>query len=502
MAFCMYCGKELPASGTCSCQATAATEPVVVDLAGDNAKGNGQDKCPKCGATDIGSNPKTGKLRCNMCRNEFDPVKLTNDFAPVEGTKLSAGMADIAADSSDFLTLKCTSCGAEVMINTAESNSARCHWCRNKLNVNAVLPNGATPDGILPFKVPKQEAQKSIAGFLKKRSFFADKKFKKEYTLDNIIGVYFPYSIVDVSMHSGFAGEGEILKRKYTVTVGSGKNRHSETRYDADAYKLSRAFDLEIDDLAIETNADTKKTQASYGKGKLPAKTNNIINAILPFDTENMVQFDANYMAGYNSEKRDLNLADIEQEIEAKSRDIARNAAISTNTQYNRGVHWNSQEHQIKGKNLMAAYCPVWLYSYLNQKSNTIHYFAVNARTGETAGNVPLNHPLLIGLSAFMAVFLQLLDFLDGEFDLPLFLGGLLFYFLIRSYYTQEDNRDFYEKETKYQISNLVKHDEFFQHRKGLSNSVIHGKNDDKVEGAFGAGAKKKSTLKNIVDKL
>ena len=31
---------------------------------------NGQEKCPKCGSTDISMNKNTGKLRCNFCRHE------------------------------------------------------------------------------------------------------------------------------------------------------------------------------------------------------------------------------------------------------------------------------------------------------------------------------------------------------------------------------------------------------------------------------------------------
>lgn len=33
---------------------------------------DGQIKCPKCGSTDIQTNTKTGKLRCNFCRHEFE----------------------------------------------------------------------------------------------------------------------------------------------------------------------------------------------------------------------------------------------------------------------------------------------------------------------------------------------------------------------------------------------------------------------------------------------
>ena len=36
---------------------------------------NGQNKCPKCGSTDISLN-SNGNLRCNFCRHEFMPQKL------------------------------------------------------------------------------------------------------------------------------------------------------------------------------------------------------------------------------------------------------------------------------------------------------------------------------------------------------------------------------------------------------------------------------------------
>ena len=32
----------------------------------------GQVKCPKCGATDISTDTKTGMLRCNFCRFAFE----------------------------------------------------------------------------------------------------------------------------------------------------------------------------------------------------------------------------------------------------------------------------------------------------------------------------------------------------------------------------------------------------------------------------------------------
>lgn len=90
---------------------------------------DGQIKCPKCGATDIELNPKTGKLRCNFCRHVFEPELAESDdnISELKGVKLSKGASDIVADTKDVMTLKCQSCGAEVVIDTASASQARCH---------------------------------------------------------------------------------------------------------------------------------------------------------------------------------------------------------------------------------------------------------------------------------------------------------------------------------------------------------------------------------------
>ena len=46
-------------------------DEMIIDTSG-SAK-DGQNKCPKCGATDISLNESTGELRCNFCRYVFKP---------------------------------------------------------------------------------------------------------------------------------------------------------------------------------------------------------------------------------------------------------------------------------------------------------------------------------------------------------------------------------------------------------------------------------------------
>ena len=57
----------------------------------------------------------------------------------------------------------------------------------------------------------------------------------------------------------------------------------------------------------------------------------------------------------------------------------------------------------MRGERWVSAYLPVWLYSYYEKKPNGksfLHYVAVNARTGETMGSVPLNQRKLLLVSA------------------------------------------------------------------------------------------------------
>src|SRR5678815_2114698 len=96
-----------------------------------------------------------------------------------------------------------------------------------------------------------------------------------------------------------------IETRRYTR--GEGNNK--KTYYDADVYQVDRHVDFTVDDLPLESsrergNLDTKKN------------TNNIINTILPFDTKNAVKWNASFLAGVNSEKRDSNIEDLRPRLE------------------------------------------------------------------------------------------------------------------------------------------------------------------------------------------
>jgi len=458
-----------------------ANEPKIVQT--DTGAKDGQNKCPKCGATEISLNVNNGMLRCNFCRHEFAPEKVVGmetDISQLEGMVMGSGAQDIIAGTDEVLTFKCSSCAAEVVIDTAQATQARCHWCRNTLSINQQIPNGAVPDVVLPFSIKKEVAKAEIEKFVSKRTFFAHPAFKKEFTADNVMGVYLPYMVVDVNAHADLTGQGEHEVRRYTR--GTGKDK--QTFYDADLYDIEREFDVVVEGLTVESSAD--KLDNKTGN-----KTNNIINSIMPFDTENSVKWNANYLKGYTSEKRDTNVEQLKGRVNAQTQDIARHKANDTLKNYDRGVRWSREDLKVKGEQWKAAYLPVWLYSYHQKNKNLLHYVAVNARTKETMGSVPIHQPKLLGVSAIVEVigfilWLITMPFFAKDSDYSwLFLTlGFVYYGIMYMRYRNKGARHFHEKETKAIISNLRKRDDFVTKRTGLKKKNMEGANNTSVRGS------------------
>lgn len=452
-------------------------EPTIIKT--DNGVENGQNKCPKCGATDISPVASTGHLRCNFCHYEFEPEKfaaMMSDIDALNGKVIGSGAQDIVSDASNIVTFKCSSCGAEVVVDTASSMQARCHWCRHILSVNEQIPNGSVPDTLLPFKVAKEEAEGIIKGFVNKRKFFANPKFKKEFTTNNIIGVFFPYMLLDVNAHANFSGEGERQTRTYQVQ--NGDMRH--TKYDADVYHVERDFDFTIQGLSIESS--------SNNLNEVSGKTNNIINAIMPFDTENCVKFNSNYLRGFNSEKRDVNIENLKETAYEQCKDIARYSCNDTLEFYDRGVRWDNESLNIRGEQWTSAYLPVWLYSYLEDKGDKklLHYVAVNARTKEVMGSVPIHIPMLLLASFIVEIFGYIMaSNIDWDYSWIFLSVGFIYFFVIYNIYRNTSARHTYEKETKRDMKNLKKIDNFVRSNNGQTSSMMDGANNRTIRGKF-----------------
>ena len=218
--------------------------------------------------------------------------------------------------------------------------------------------------------------------FAAKRRLFADSTFKREFAPENVLGVYMPYMVVDANATSDLVGAGEVKTRQYTRKQGDTE----VTYYDADVYEVRRHVEYTVDDLQIESSQQRADIDPRLN-------TNNVINTILPFDVKNAVEWDAAYLTGYTSEKRDLDVEAIRPELEDQLLSIARAKAADTVGGYDRGVRWEGERLDLIGSRWVSMYLPVWLYSYYHpgKGQGLVHYIAVNGRTGETMGSIPVS---------------------------------------------------------------------------------------------------------------
>ena len=288
--------------------------------------------------------------------------------------------------------------------------------------------------------------------------------------------------ILDANTHACLKGQGDHETRRWTEKHG---DNAEEEYYDADLYDVEREFDLTIEGLTVESSKDKLNTKSKD-------KTTNIINSIMPFDTENCVKWDANYIKGYTSEKRDTNIDELKDLVQEQSKDIARFAANDTLKNYDRGVKWESENLEIKGQQWKSAYLPVWLYSYMQKKGDKtlLHYVAVNARTKETMGSVPIHMPKLLLVSAIVEVIgiIAMMCTISDDENWPwvFLLSGFIYFGIMYARYRNSGARHKHETETKTNMTNLRKYDQFVKKRERLKNPKMEGANNTKVSGQSG----------------
>ena len=365
------------------------------------------DKCPHCGSTHLSYEIAARALRCADCRNTVpalpvgDRFGAPEDIATLTGRHTSSGAMRIL-DTSAQVTIACQGCGAEVSVDTDESLEARCHWCRQRLSINDQIPNGAVPDGILPFRVSKEEAMAKVNEFTAKRRFFAQRRFREEFTAENVFGVYLPHIVADARFTGRLEGSAEEHIRSYEVKTGDDS---STTYYDFDEYHLVRELAVLADDITLEASSKRQIDTA--------LNTNNVINAVQPYPIEEAVEFRAHYLSGYNAERRDMDMSLLDQRLADSMLTVLREKADASAQRYSRrGVRWEYEKAELLGTHEAAVYLPLWLYSYVERNAlpanhegsrDLIHYIAVNGITGKTMGSIPVNKGKLCGFSALIA---------------------------------------------------------------------------------------------------
>lgn len=323
-----------------------------------------QYKCPECEA-DLKFDPRDSMLKCEYCGYEEEVLE---DKENVE-FDFTQGLQQEESWNDETKTFKCSQCDS---LNVVSINEI-CHICpfcgSTQITETEELP-GIKPHRVVSFTIDSKKAEESYKLKIKKNIFVPSKVKKMQDIKLNISGVYLPVFTFDTNTSSKYAGR---LGKTYVTTVGSGKNRRTVTR--VRWFSVKGTKNLTFDDLLV--NSGKKITQ-------------NELNKIEPFDTNNAYNYNNKYLASFIAEHYSLNLDDSWKYAKVKIDNVIKQEILSDYI-HDRVAYLNvlSDYQDIKYKYVLV---PVWIGVF--KYNNKSYRFLVNG-TNESRMHAKVPYSLL-----------------------------------------------------------------------------------------------------------
>ena len=341
-------------------------------------------KCPNCGGSII-FDSKNQEFKCESCDSVFTKEQLSEyddilrNSGQLENTETveqhNWRENNTEQQLDNINTYICKYCGAEIVTDPTTAAS-ECPYCNNPIIVAPQLTGTYRPDFVIPFKVQKEQAIEALKAFYKKKPFLPN-EFKDENRIKEIKGIYIPFWLFDCDVGANITYNAAIIK-----TWHDSNYEYTKT----DRYRVMRKGGLSF--CKIPADGSSKMDDA-------------YMDAIEPFDYNDLIDFDAAYLSGYLADKYDVDIAQNTSRINERIENSTLDAFKSTVMRYNRV---DVIEKNIGVYNGSAKYVllPVWI---LNTKyKDEMYTFAMNGQTGKLVGKLPIDKKkfwgCLVGIAA------------------------------------------------------------------------------------------------------
>jgi ribosomal protein S27E len=329
-----------------------------------------QFACPGCGAG-MQFSPETGQLKCPHCGNTQALIA----GSTVKAHEFTGAIAEhlLQPITANALQVTCSGCGSVVAFEPPEVAGV-CSFCGTAI---VAQPKAAdpliAPDGVLPVKLPKQDALSRLQRWLSSR-WFAPSALKRLARPEGLNGVYLPFWTYYFDTLSSYVGErGE----HYYVT-------ETYEERDSDGHMVTRTREVQ-------------HTRWYPASGSVSDDFNNILvpatkavpekrlNKLQPWDLNALCGYEPAYLAGFRAQRYQVELAQGFEDAKAMvAPAIQRHVERDIGGDEQRVISINTTYNNIYFLHLLL---PVWIGAYQFQKK--VYHVVVNARTGDVEGERP-----------------------------------------------------------------------------------------------------------------
>lgn len=365
-------------------------------------------QCPNCQGR-LRFDNESGTLKCDFCESEFIPQEIEELYAAKQAQSDSAAQKAQAAESPEqsaqveaakqaredlpasggaapiqgedpidtylknahwdnlseenLRAFNCSSCGAQLLVDQVTA-VASCPYCGNNAVVPGQLSDMLKPDYIIPFKLGREEAIAALKNYYKGKKFLP-KSFAMDNHIEEVQGVYVPFWL-----YSGSGSADASFNARNVRTWSDKDNNYTET----DHYLAERSGTMSFHRVPVD------------GSTMMPDAH---MDAIEPFDYNEMVPFSVGYLPGYLTNRYDLGVKTCEERAGKRVETTCVETLQSTVTGYME-VDLASASSSLNLNDVSYALLPVWmLHTTWNDKD---YLFAMNGQTGRLVGDLQIDN--------------------------------------------------------------------------------------------------------------
>lgn len=241
-------------------------------------------KCEGCGGV-MEFDAKAQCLKCPNCGNS-ENVK-SNDGIIEEHTLTIDAKRSIKVEMKETQTMECKGCGALIEVSGLET-AKKCPYCGSAYVLADKQEETLIPDGVVPFKIDKNDAHERFNTWMKKR-LLAPNELKNLYQRGGFQSIYVPYWTFDAQASFNYTAEGG-RDRTVTRTGADGKTYRKVV---TDWYFTSGHIEKFFDDIQVPASI-------RYKSG--------LFKGIEPFNLKQLLPYSPDYISGHLSENYSVGL--------------------------------------------------------------------------------------------------------------------------------------------------------------------------------------------------